>query len=166
MKTLYPDPAERELARRGYSAWAMLPSFIGCFLLSLFILMGGWFFDDIRGLGQEVGSWVLFEIVGVIWVVQLLRWLYRGACYSYVLGEKHFFFDHGFRYPAERAIELNQVEKIQWGMYFLGRQIQVGWVLITCKDGREVKLTGIRKPNEFAQLIVSQVTQLLSTRSE
>ena len=48
------DPSQRDLAWRGYSGWAMLPSFFVCIALSVVVLTSGWFFDDIRGILRYV----------------------------------------------------------------------------------------------------------------
>ena len=90
------DPAEQDIAWCPYSGKAMLPSFIVCGVLSIALLTSGWFFEDIRGIGQDYGSLIFFQITIAIWLVQGCRWLYRGSTYVYRLTNKHLYIDVGF----------------------------------------------------------------------
>lgn len=160
MPTGYPDPAETVIAQRGYSAWAMLPSFFLCALLSVLFLLSGWLFKEVRGLGENTGSWVLFVVTGIFWALQILRWLYRGASYAYVLTEKRLLVDRGFRWLPTPPIELAEVSRVRWGMHHLSRPFHVGWIAFTTRSGREEVLDGILNPREFAWLVERQLGKL------
>lgn len=147
------EPAQTDLAWCSYSGWAMLPSFIICILLSGVLLMGGWFFDDIRGLGQQAGSFIFFQITLAIWIVQLLRWLYRGATYVYRLTPNRLFLDRGFLYNASSAIDLEKVTEVHWGSNMLNRFFGVGWVMLESEGRAPELLTGILRPAAFAEAI-------------
>src|SRR5215470_6571479 len=92
------DPSQPDLAWRGYSGWAMLPSFLVCLLLSAVLLMSSWFFDEAKGIVHQIGSLTVFALAVAIWIVQLFRWFYRGACYVYRLTPHSLFVDRGFLY--------------------------------------------------------------------
>src|SRR5436305_1967938 len=96
-----PDPSQPDLAWRSYSTAAMLPSFVLCGAASAILLMGHWFFDEARGVVQQIGSLTLFALALAIWIVQLFRWLYRGTTYMYRLTPLAVFVDRGFLYDAE-----------------------------------------------------------------
>lgn len=151
------DPAETDLAWRGYSGWAMLPSTVVCFLLSAVLLTSGWFFDDVRAIGKRVGSLVLFWATGVIWAVQIIRWFYRGASYVYRLTPRHLYIDKGFWYHPMAPIDLAKVSKVEVGSNPLARLFDAGWVYLSV-DGREsVCLSGLQNPAEFARMILETV---------
>jgi membrane protein YdbS with pleckstrin-like domain len=147
------DPAEPDVAWRGYSGWAMMPSTVVCFLLSAVLLTSGWFFDDVRAIGNRVGSFVLFWMTGVIWTVQILRWFYRGASYVYRLTPKHLYVDRGFLYWPEPGIDLTKVSKVEAGSNPLARLFDAGWVCLTIEGREPVCLSGLEHPAEFASSI-------------
>lgn len=147
------DPAQPDLAWRGYSGWAMLPSFGVCILLSAVLLAGGYVFEDIRGVGREVGWWVLFELTLAIWIVQLLRWLYRGASYVYRLTPSHLYLDRGLLYRPVPPIDLTTVVRIVWGTDLFGRFLGVGWVRVEIEARGAQTLTGLLRPAAFAEEI-------------
>jgi membrane protein YdbS with pleckstrin-like domain len=153
------DPSQPDLAWRGHSGWAMLPSFVVCFLVSVALLTSGWFFEDIRGIGQEVGSWIFFQITAVIWIVQLLRWVYRGASYIYRLTPKFVYVDRGFLYSPVPAIPLCDVTKVTWSAGFFGRFLGVGSVIIDVEVRGPVTLTGLLQPAAFAEEIETAVAK-------
>jgi membrane protein YdbS with pleckstrin-like domain len=147
------DPAQTDLAWRGYSGWAMLPSFFLCGLVSIALLTSGWFFEDIRGISQEVGSLVFFFIALGIWIGQLLRWLYRGATYIYRLTPARLYLDRGFLYNPEPAVELSKVIDVEWGCNALCRFFGVGFVVLHSEGREAVTLTGVLRPAAFAEEI-------------
>jgi uncharacterized membrane protein YdbT with pleckstrin-like domain len=151
------DPSQSDLAWRGYSGWAMLPSFMVCFLLSVVLLTSGWFFDDIRGIGQEVGSWIFFQITGIIWIFQLVRWVYRGASYNYRLTPNFLYVDRGFLYNPVPAIPLCDVKSVTWTAGFVGRLLGVGSVIVEVQVRGPVTLTGVLRPAAFAEEIEAAV---------
>src|SRR5438270_8502917 len=90
------EEGEPDLMWKGYSSAAMVPSFLLCAAASVVLLAGGWFFEEMRGLSEQVGWFLFYGTTVAIWTVQLARWLYRGATYVYRLTPKHLFLDWGF----------------------------------------------------------------------
>jgi membrane protein YdbS with pleckstrin-like domain len=150
---MYADPSHSDLAWRGYSSWAMLPSFVVCGALSAALLLSRWVFDDVRNFDDEVGSLVVFAVVLAIWLAQLFRWIYRGTTYTYRLTPRALFIDRGFLYNAEPSIDLLRIAKIDWGAHWLGRYSGVGWISIHTDDGGKRTLPGILRPAAFAEEI-------------
>src|SRR5262249_31087178 len=136
-----------------------MPSFLVCLALSVLLLTGGWFFEGIRGLGEESGSFTFFAATIAIWTVQAVRWLYRGATYIYRLTPRHLFVDWGFLYYPVPPLELARVTAVRWGWMVLGRPFRVGWVRVRLESGREECLIGIQRPQGFAELIQKWVRQ-------
>jgi uncharacterized membrane protein YdbT with pleckstrin-like domain len=151
------DPAEREQAWRGYSGWAMLPSFVICLLISLALLTGGWFFEDIRGFGDEHGSYLFFVIVWIIWFVQIARWIYRGSTFCYRLTDKHLLIDRGFLHLPIAPIPLREIALVQWGSNVVYRLFSLGWVTVHLKNGTRQQMSGVHEPEPFAKLIQTQM---------
>ena len=148
------DPADEEVAWRGYSGWAMLPSFLLCFLLTLLLLPGRWFLDDWRGVTNEVGTFALFGTTAALWIFQVVRWGYRAITYTYRLTNRHLYVDHGFLYRPEVAIDLARVAGVKWGGNPLGHLLRVGWVEVTLDgDSQPVLLTGVSRPLRFADAL-------------
>jgi uncharacterized membrane protein YdbT with pleckstrin-like domain len=152
-----PDPSQPDLAWRGYSGWAMLPSFVICVLITLALLTGGWFFEDVRGIGQEFGWLVYLEIAAAVWMVQLLRWLYRGASFVYRLTPAFLYVDFGWLYNPTPPVELARVTKVAWGSDLFGRLLGTGRVVIECEGRAPLTLTGVLRPAAFAEEIEATV---------
>ncbi len=100
------DPSQPDLAWRGYSGWAMLPSFLVCVALTAFLQLGNLPSEDARGMLERIGWWGVFALTLAVWAVQLFRWFYRGATYTYRLTPERLYGDRGFLYPPEPAVEL------------------------------------------------------------
>ncbi len=147
------DPSQPDLAWRGYSGLAMLPSFVVCGILSAFLLMSSWFFDEARGVVQQIGSLAVFGLTWAIWIAQLFRWFYRGSTYIYRLTPKCLFIDRGFLYDREPPVDLASVTGVKWGADLFGRFFGIGWVAVFVADRDEVTLTGVRRPAAFAEMI-------------
>jgi uncharacterized membrane protein YdbT with pleckstrin-like domain len=160
MQTSYPDPSESDIAWRGYSGWVMWPSFLVCGLMTLLLLVGGWFIEGIRGIGQETGSWVFFILTILIWVLQFCRWFYRGATVTYRLTDKKIHIDRGFLSPPVESIKLIDIQQILVGQNLLGKWFGVGWVSIQSTNNRREVLEGVYRPEEFADLIRTQVSAI------
>jgi hypothetical protein len=150
------DPGQQDLAWKGFSSAALLPSFLACAALTLLLLTGGWFFEEIRVIGEEVGWFLFFGLTIVIWAVQTLRVLYRGATYVYRLTPRYLFIDRGFLSRRAEPLDLASVIDVVWGHGWLGGPFDVGWVLVRGGDGREEWLTGIKHPGAFAAQIRHQ----------
>ena len=151
------DPSLPDLAWRGYSGWAMLPSFAVCVLLSLLLLTGSWYIEQMRVISQEVGSLIFFAATAAIWLGQLLRWLYRGATHVYRLTPALLFLDRGFLYDPEPAIDLTNVTGVRWGSSALGQFFGVGWVEVAATAMKPETLTGILRPAAFAEEIEAAI---------
>jgi uncharacterized membrane protein YdbT with pleckstrin-like domain len=147
------DPSQPDLAWRGYSGLAMLPSFVLCGVLSLFLLMSSWFLDEARGVVHQVGTPAVFGMTWAIWIAQLFRWLYRGSTYIYRLTPKYLYIDRGFLYDREAPIDMASVTGVRWGADLLGRYVGVGWVAVAVGNRDEVTLAGVRRPAAFAEMI-------------
>jgi len=151
------DPSLSDLGWRGYSGWAMLPSFAICTLLSFVLLTGSWYFEEMRWISQEVGSLIFFLATVVIWFAQLFRWLYRGATHIYRLTPAFLFIDRGFLYNPEPAIDLAKVTRVRWGTSGVGRLLGTGWVEVSVAGRRPESLAGILRPAAFAEEIEKAV---------
>jgi len=152
-----PDPSQPDLAWHGYSGWAMLPSFVVCLLASTVLLTAGWFFDDARSVIDQLGSLAVFALTWAIWIVQLIRWLYRGSTYVYRLTPRHIYLDLGFLYPPEPPVEVAKITDVEWGANLLGRWFGVGWVTV-CEDNRErITMAGIHRPAALAEQVEAAV---------
>lgn len=135
----------------------MLPSFVVCIALTVTLLTGGWFFDDIRGIGQEFGSLIFFQLTAAIWIVQILRLFYRGSMYVYRLTPRFLFVDRGFLHNPEPPVDLAKVTHVICGSNLLNRFSGVGWVEIVATGEEPVTLTGILHPAAFVKMIESVV---------
>lgn len=153
------DPAEPELAWRGYSGWAMLPSFTVCLLASIVLLTARWFVEEVSNLSDRVGTLVFFGATLLIWIVQILRWMYRGASYVYRLTPKHLFIDRGVFDCPHPPIDLTKVIKVEAGSNFLTSFFSAGWVHLTIEGREPVCLSGLLYPDLFAQEIEGAVNK-------
>jgi membrane protein YdbS with pleckstrin-like domain len=140
---------ENDLHWASYSGWAMLPSFLVCFLLT-----GGiaWFgFAVARPMAQAV----ILGAGGVVWLVQLARWAHRVFSFTYRLTNRRLFIDRGLWFPDRLQVLLSGIDRVEVEQGGLEEFMGLGRVRLRFRDERHetLLLTGIREPQTFARLI-------------
>jgi membrane protein YdbS with pleckstrin-like domain len=146
------DPAEPEVAWRSYAGRAMLPSFVVCGVVTLALLTGGWFLEDVRVVARVLTPFTLFGAALALWAFQLARWGYRVVTFNYRITPRHVFIDRGFLYRPEPPVELAAVRRVAWGAGPFERLLGAGWVRFEFDGDREpVTLEGVRGPCELAE---------------
>lgn len=146
---LMPDAEEADLAWRGYSVLAMIPSTVALALgtVSAIVL--------IRPL---VPAWIVHETVeaplAAIWVLQTIRALYRFLAYDYRVTSRRLNRSRGPLYPPEAPLDLATVVGAEIKQTALERLLGVGTVQIVCEDtAKNVDLEGVRRPKVLAARI-------------
>ncbi|VTS07262.1 PH domain-containing protein [Tuwongella immobilis] len=148
------DPAEEDLAWRGFSGWAMLPSFAICSLLSAAVIAAGWYAHQNDWLRIGVTHWMVVGTCSSIWAMQLFRWAYRSITVTVRLTPMHLFRDGGFLYPPQTPIPLANIQDVRTGGSLWDRMLGTGWVEIRSDaEAEPVRLEGIYRPGLFAQQI-------------
>jgi membrane protein YdbS with pleckstrin-like domain len=128
----------------------MLPSFLVCGLLTLAIM--AWAFGM---LPSHLARYVVYGLVGAVWLVQLARWGYRVAAINYRLTTHRLVADRGFFSPTVRQIELARVATVRVDAGPWERWVGVGRVQVVPENGQQapVVLEGVREPERLAVLI-------------
>jgi uncharacterized membrane protein YdbT with pleckstrin-like domain len=145
------DEPEEELWSGGYSAKAMLGTFIGAAILSLVLLVGGVF------VGPSFQyTWPIVGVVLLlIWVYAIGLLLYRRLNISYRLTSQRFFHQSGLLTRTTDRVEVIQMDDVTYQQTFFERFFGVGTIKITSSDATHPVLImpGIANVQEVAEII-------------
>jgi membrane protein YdbS with pleckstrin-like domain len=146
---LMPDVEEVDLAWRGYSLLGMIPATVVVALATVSAIV------LIRPL---VPTWIVHEAFDApavaIWVLQLIRAVYRFIAYDYRLTNSRLYRSRGPLYPPERPVDLASVVRADVHQTAIGRLLGVGNVTIVCEDdAANRELEGVRGANPLAARI-------------
>ena len=149
------ETQEVDLWLGGYSGRTMLPSFLGCGLVTGLL---GW-------VAWLEGQWTSRLLRGVIygmWVIQLLRWGYRSVSVTYRLTTHRLLRDRGFSHPADGEIELRQVAAVHVEKNLLERLVGVGRIVVRPEGNNSppLVLAGVYHPEQSAALILAAVERV------
>jgi membrane protein YdbS with pleckstrin-like domain len=146
---LMPDVEEVELAWRGYSPLGMVP---GTLILALVTV------STIILIRPLVPAWIVHEAfeapVVAIWVLQVIRALYRFIAYDYRLTTRRLYRSRGPLYPPEPPLELTTLVRVETRQTALGRLFGIGDVRVVCEDEMANRdLEGVRGVRALAARI-------------
>jgi membrane protein YdbS with pleckstrin-like domain len=139
-----------------YAARTMLPSFVVCLVLTVLIDLVCWLL-----LPRPFLRWSVVSLTGLVWLVQLLRWLRRILGYNYRLTDRRLFVEHGLVAPVTAEAELTRVKALKVGRGYLNRLLGVGRVAVYLDDDAQLPLIldGVRQPGQIRDLIARQVAK-------
>ena len=131
----------------GYAGRTMLPSFVGCVLLTALIALIGW---RLYVLGYSPGlvRYSCYGLAGTLWLIQLGLWLHRSIAITYRLTTRRFYRDQGFSRARFDAIELAAIADIEVKQDQLERWLGVGRVRlhVPTNGRRPLVLWGVSDP--------------------
>jgi membrane protein YdbS with pleckstrin-like domain len=153
------DGALTDLAWRGYDWRAAVPAVAAAAAVSAAVLSGRWYLDDLSELADRAGALAVFALAVAVWPGLLAVFLYRAVTYTYRLTDRAVLIDRGFRGRPEPPVWLADLTRVESGAGPVGRWLGVGWVQLTAA-GRAVRLTGVRRPEEFAAEILAASRQM------
>jgi membrane protein YdbS with pleckstrin-like domain len=143
---------EVELAWRGYSPAALLPSTIALVVTSATVYFA---------LRPFAPTWIMHESVDApliaVWMLQLIRAVYRLMAYNYRLTSRRLFRERGRLYPPEPSLDLATVAHVDVVQTWFCRWAGVGMVKVVPEEATPsvptVELAGIRRPGLLASRI-------------
>jgi membrane protein YdbS with pleckstrin-like domain len=140
-----------------YAPRAMLPSFVVCLVLSVLIDLVCWLLLP-RGAFLR---WSVVGLTGLVWLVQLFRWLRRVLGYNYRLTDRRLFVEHGLVAPVTAEADLSRVKSLKVGRSYLNRLLGVGRLAVYVDDDAQLPLIldGVRRPGQVRDLIARQAAQ-------
>ncbi len=150
-ETKSPDPAMIDEQWSGYDFRAAIPIFVFAILLTLALLAGRLFFNDLTD------ALVTFVIVLVLWPALLFVAIYRSVTYTYRITNSALLVDLGFLDSPMLPFRYAEIAKVEHGASWLSARLDIGWVRITTADGRIVKLLALRAPAAFADQIRQRI---------
>lgn len=145
------DEPEEELWSGGYSAKAMMGTFIGATLISLVLLIGGVFIaPSFQYTWPLVGG-----VLVLIWVWALGLLFFRRLNISYRLTSQRFFHQSGVLTRTTDRVEVIQMDDVTYQQTFFERFFGVGTIKITSSDATDPVLImpGIANVQEVAEII-------------
>lgn len=143
-----------------YAGRTMLPGFLLCLLLTVFLLALDWYLET-RHTRSDVISSVVLGLAGAIWLFQGTRWVYRMIAVNYRLTNRRLLYARGFKLPNCWAIELARVADVSvlrgpferlWGVGRIEIQVQE-------RNSPSLVLEGVLAPERVARTIRRRVRQ-------
>lgn len=158
------DPAHRDLGWYGYDPRALLIVVVAAAVLSWSVWLGRWYFEDLSGLADRMGTLAVFVLAWAVWPLLAALFFYRTVTYTYRLTDRALLVDFGFWHPYEPPLLLEEIGQvvIRWGVF--GRYLGIGTVEIQATNRRLV-LPGIRHPEIFVECLEQQRHRDCSART-
>ncbi len=148
------DPQETDVWWGAYAGRTMLPSFIGCALLTaaLIAFWLGWVEYHASALEAR---YTAYAVIGSLWLVQLGRWLYRILTRTYRLTTRRLYLERTFFHVPARVVNLEQVRAVDVGSSALERRLKVGRLYLRTDNPQlsELTLEGVHEPDRIATRI-------------
>src|SRR5262245_50529012 len=147
------DPAEPDLYWSGQSGWAMLPGLVVGVAASAVVMLAAPSVGDLVDLAPDTTAFIRFWIVLIGWVAAGLVWAYRGASYVYRLTPRHLFVEFGMLHPPVPPVRVTDVIAVECRAWTLRRVFGVGAVVVRAEGRLPLRLSGVFRPNQFADAI-------------
>ena len=147
------DPAEPDLYWAGHSGWAMLPGLVVGVAASAAVMLAAPPVGDLVDLAPDTTAFIRFWLVLIGWAAAGLVWAYRGASYVYRLTPRHLFVEFGMLRRPVPPIPLTSVTGVECRAWTLRRLFGVGAVVVRAEGRPPVRLSGVFRPDRFAQAI-------------
>lgn len=140
-----------------YSWQALLPGLFAGLTFSALVVGLAWYLVSWRGLVQLRYS--AHALLGLFWLVQLSRWVYRLFGWNYRLTTRRLFVERGFGHPGRPGFPLAQISQVMVSRRPLQYLCRVGQVLILELGNAQpaLILEGVRRPEHIAMLIRNQI---------
>lgn len=146
-----PSGPDTELWRGGYSAKAMIGSWLGAVLLTVAGLVG----VVLLGFANPIAWLVWLGLAAVLWVGLGGVYLYRRWSKSYRLTSQRFVHETGLLTRVTDRIEVIDIDDVSFRQGIVQRMLGVGSIRISSSDRShpELWLHGIDRVTEVAGLI-------------
>jgi hypothetical protein len=153
----FPDPSEPDLYWSGHSGFAMLPGVVVGALASAVVMLGLSPFGELVNLPEDWTAVLRFWLVLLGWVAAGLVWSYRGAAFVYRLTPSHLYADFGILYRPIPSTPIAIITKVEGGAWALRRLFRVGSVTVYAEGREPLRMSGIFRPELFADAIRAAV---------
>ncbi|MFN4261342.1 MAG: PH domain-containing protein [Gemmataceae bacterium] len=146
---------ERDLWWGGYAGRTLTPSFLVCGGLTLLIIMGASVLQAWLEWQGDVVRYVVYGLLGTLWLTQVSRWLRRLFSHAYRLTTRRLFCDRGFFFPSTRAIDLTHIERVIVDQDFWSHWLNVGTLRLVLNDRAQPLrlMEGVLRPTAVADMI-------------
>jgi membrane protein YdbS with pleckstrin-like domain len=143
-----------------YASRTMLPSFLVCLFVTLFLLGLDWYLRT-RNLRSDLLSSAVLGLAGALWLFEGTRWVYRMIAIHYRLTNRRLLCTRGFRLPDTRAVDLTQITDVSVAQGPVERLLGVGRILVQAPGGRlrPLILEGVWNPQRIARMIRKRARQ-------
>lgn len=144
-------PDEVDVWWGSYSGWSMLPSFVICGLLTLGMLAGSYFIWTDLGQEADKTRYEFYLAAGLLWLIQLVRWVHPVIGLTYRLTTRRLFRGEGFLYPRLPPAELTDIGAVLVEQSVVEYWLGIGRIRVVAST--PLLLPGVRDPHRVAALI-------------
>lgn len=152
-----PEQEEIEIWWGGYSPRAMLPAVLYSLLGTVAIILTAWDVSERHWLPVRLPRYVAEALILLLWVVQLVRWLYRVTARNYRLTTRRLFLLAQFRMPCV-GIPLEAIREVRVTRTSFDRFLRLGRLHLRLNDrDKAVVIDGVEQPDRLAELLRQQI---------
>ncbi len=160
--SLVPTDAEQEsdVWIGSYAGRTMIGGFLICALISLALCAALWFFWYRIGAPYRGVAWIgVVGLIGLMWLVQIGRWVFRKLVIGFRLTTRRLFYDRGVLYANSEYVWLHDVDRVEVLRNSFERFLGIGRLRLVLKSNRPSPtiLAGVARPQRVAELIRRQV---------
>ena len=157
---------EHEIWWSSFAGRALWRSSLACILIGLAAYLGSFVPTGFRR--SAFLRYGLEALIALLWLLQVLRWLYHKTAMNYRMTNRRLFRDKGFGNLRHLQIELTQVAQVVVRRRFLERWLGIGTVEVIPGDSSIPVLIfeGVRDPDNVAIAIRAQVQKALEGGNE
>ncbi len=134
-----------------YNSRAMLPSFALCVLLSAIVALLAayvWRRYDLPPLAVRYSA---YAVIGIIWLAQIARWIYRVLTKTYRLTTRRLYIERTFLYSPFVVVDLSNVTDVRVEQSAFQRRLRVGRIRVYVQgQDRPISLDGIYRVGDLA----------------
>jgi hypothetical protein len=149
-----PAQQEADVWWGGAASMAMLPSLLVCVLLSAIIIAIAFWLGAEHIVPATIARWLIWGLLPGVWLVQVLRWAYRLAAYSYRLTTQRVWCDWGPLFVPPPPLDLAELKAVRIEQTGWQRRLHVGQVVLEAANRPQpLVLAGVHRPERIAALI-------------
>ncbi len=159
---LVPSDAEQEsdVWIGSYAGRTMIGGFLICAMISLALWAALWFFWYRIAAPYRGVAWIVaVGLIGLIWLIQIGRWMFRKLVIGFRLTTRRLFYDRGVLYANSEYVWLNDVERVEVVRNGFERFLGIGRLQLFLRShpAAPTTLFGVARPQRVAELIRRQV---------
>jgi hypothetical protein len=150
-------PQEVDVWWGAYAGRTMLPGFGFCVLFLLVAIIAGWYCWARLGFDRLTTRYSAFALIGLVWGLQIIRWLHRTITFSYRLTNRRLLLERNFVRSGRAELGLDTITEVRALQSPIERRLGIGTLYVFAADKNlpAMVLAGVVSPDKVSDQIRS-----------